>query len=305
MKFNFVNIIQPSKPSGAKDFYRIPGTTPHQLHLKEGRVHSQQWDLDGFHIVYIQSILNEKIVFEMRYLGMAEILICCFKNRIEINSFSNPIARLNPEYAHIYTQSNFQAFCMVKQLRQKSSLLLVTHPLSHLPGQSDSGSKTAQPFLMQAGMVELVEKMIHTSYAEPRPFHVDQLHALMVMARNASVTSENAEHFDDSHIHGLHAAKGWLDNNIDKEYSESMLVQKAGMNIKKLNKGFTSLFGYSPFQYLRISRLTIAHEKISTTKTNLKTIARNAHYRNYPNFSSAFKKYFGYSPGSLRNKETL
>jgi AraC-like DNA-binding protein len=268
--------------------------------LKEGWVSVQRWELDGYHIQFMQFLLEEKIVFEMRHLGEAEILVCCLKTRVEINSFSNPLERLNPEYAHLYVQTNFQAFCILKNARQKSSLLLITHTISPIPKQQSRENGPSHPFLMQAKMMEMVEKVIHTSYSDPRPFQLEQIQELMAMAGQSASSSRHYGHFDEINMAGLHAVREWLDKNIDKEYSEQLMVQRAGMNIKKLNKGFADLFGQTPYHYLRVKRLKMAHEKISDTKINLKSIARNACYRNYANFSSAFKRLFGYSPVSLR-----
>jgi AraC-like DNA-binding protein len=300
MKCSFVNIIQSDNTSGVRGFYLIPGTNPVSYRLKEGWVNVQQWDLDGYHIQFIQSLLDERIVFEMRHLGEAEILICCLKTRLEINSFSNPLVKLNPEYAHLYEQTNFQAFCILKESKQKSTLLLITHTLPHLPKQQNHENAPSPPFLMQARMMEMVEKLIHTSYAEPRPFHLEQIHDLVATVRQSVSSNRHYEHFDEINMAGLHAVREWLDKNMDKEYSEAVIVQRAGMNIKKLNKGFVDLFGQTPYHYLRVKRLKMAHEKISETNISLKSIAKNACYRNYANFSSAFKVLFGYSPASLR-----
>lgn len=300
MKCSFVNIIQSDHTRGVKGFYLIPGSNAVSYRLKEGRVNVQEWYIGGFHIQFIQSLLTEKIVFEMRHLGEAEILVSCLKTRLQINSFSNPLVKLNPEYAHLYAQTNFQAFCILKATKQKSSLLLVTHTLPRLAKEQNHDHTPSQPFLMQARMMETIEKIIHTSYVEHKPFHLEQIRDLMSMARQSASSNRPLEHFDEINMISLHAVKEWLDKNIDKKYSEAMIVQRAGMNIKKLNKGFADLFGQTPYHYLRVNRLKMAHEKISDTKINLKTIARNACYRNYANFSSAFKALFGYSPTSLR-----
>jgi AraC-like DNA-binding protein len=300
MKCSFVNIIQPDHSRGAKDFYMIPGSKSVSYRLKEGRVNIQDWDLGEYHIQFIQSLLAERIVFEMRHLGKAEILVCCLKTRLEINSFSNPLVRFNPEYAHLYAQTNFQAFCILKDTKQKSCLLLVTRTLPHLSEQQNHEQSPSQPFLMQARMMETIEKVIHTSYVEPKQFHIEQMQDLISMARQSALSNRPSEHFDEINMAALHAVREWLDKNMDKKYSEAAIVQRAGMNIKKLNKGFADLFGQTPYHYLRVKRLKSAHEKITDTKINLKSIAKNACYRNYANFSSAFKTLFGYSPASLR-----
>ena len=300
MKCSFVNIIKADKSTRAKGFYMIPGANLIFYRLKEGLVNVQEWNLDGYHIQFIQSLLEERIVFEMRHLGEAEIYICCLKTRLEINSFSNPLVKFNPEYAHLYAQRNFQAFCILKNARQKSSLLLITHKLSRLPEKHIHENTPSHPFLMQAKMMEMVEKIIHTSYVESRPFHLEQIRDLMTMARQSALSNRPSEHFDEINMAALHAVREWLDKNMEKEYSEAAIVQRAGMNIKKLNKGFADLFGQTPYHYLRVKRLKMAHEKISDTNISLKSIARNACYRNYANFSSAFKTLFGYSPVSLR-----
>lgn len=282
----------------------ISGAKPVSYHLQEGRVYLQQWNLEGYIIQYIQSQLNQKIIFEMRHLGEAEILVCSLKARLEINSFSNPLVRLNPEYAHLYVQPNFEAFCILRGTKRISSLLLITHPVSELSKQTADQNSSFHPFLMEARMIEMIERVIYTSYTGQKHFHLKQILDLMAIGRESASAFKNTVHFSDGDLTGLYAIREWLDKNTEKKYSEHTMIQQAGMNIRKLNKGFSNLFGQTPYHYLRLKRLKVAHEKIMETNTNLKTISKDACYRNYTNFSSAFKKHFGYSPVSLRIKES-
>lgn len=67
----------------------------------------------------------------------------------------------------------------------------------------------------------------------------------------------------------------------------------------KLKDGFRHFFKTSIYQFYNDQRLKRAHLLIQQTEFPLKAIALMCGFNDYPNFLKAFKKRFGYAPGSL------
>lgn len=67
----------------------------------------------------------------------------------------------------------------------------------------------------------------------------------------------------------------------------------------KLKDGFRHFFKTSIYQFYNDQRLKRAHLLIQQTAFPLKAIAHMCGFNDYPNFLKAFKKRFGYAPGSL------
>ena len=78
------------------------------------------------------------------------------------------------------------------------------------------------------------------------------------------------------------------------------LSNKYGRPGRVLNQGFNEMFGCSIYAYISQQRLAQAHEALLTTDAPMKAIAMNLGYAHVNNFINAFRKKFGYTPGSLR-----
>ncbi len=76
-----------------------------------------------------------------------------------------------------------------------------------------------------------------------------------------------------------------------------------GTNEFKIKEGFRYFFKTSIYKFYTEERLKRAHLMIQKTTIPLKNIASMNGYNDYPNFSKAFKKHFGYPPNKLNRPE--
>jgi AraC-like DNA-binding protein len=81
------------------------------------------------------------------------------------------------------------------------------------------------------------------------------------------------------------------------------LAQKFGLSARRLNVEFIREHGQSIFNFITDHRLAQAHAMLLTDPIPLKTLAARLGYSHVNHFSAAFKKKFGYSPGSIRKKD--
>lgn len=95
--------------------------------------------------------------------------------------------------------------------------------------------------------------------------------------------------------HHLLNLKGRMPTLIDlaKEFSTSA---------RRLNADFTAKYGQSIYGFVTEHRLTQAHAILMSEPIPMKTLATTLGYSHVNHFSAAFKKRFGYPPGSLRRK---
>lgn len=100
----------------------------------------------------------------------------------------------------------------------------------------------------------------------------------------------------------IKAHKLLLEDLGKKPLSLRMLSKAAAINEFKLKAGFRQLFGLSVFDCLHEERMEKARELILTTDEPLKNICVLSGYPRMTNFITAFRKRFGYTPGSLRRK---
>lgn len=96
------------------------------------------------------------------------------------------------------------------------------------------------------------------------------------------------------------AARDLLLKDLRKTHTIAQLSRAVGINTFKLKVGFREMYNTGVFECLQGTRLEQARELIVQTNMPLKEIARLCGYRRITNFITAFRKKFGYTPGSLR-----
>jgi AraC-like DNA-binding protein len=80
---------------------------------------------------------------------------------------------------------------------------------------------------------------------------------------------------------------------------EELAVQY-GRSAKLLNDEFSQVFGQPIYAFVTSHRLSQAHSALVETSIPIKQLAARLGYTHTSNFSIAFKRQFGYPPGSLR-----
>lgn len=80
----------------------------------------------------------------------------------------------------------------------------------------------------------------------------------------------------------------------------SQLAADFGLSAKQLNIEFKTEFGQSIFDYVTSNRLEQAHDALLESSIPMKVIAERLGYSHVNHFITAFKRKFGYSPGSVR-----
>jgi AraC-like DNA-binding protein len=82
----------------------------------------------------------------------------------------------------------------------------------------------------------------------------------------------------------------------------NQLAADFGLSAKQLNIEFKAEFGQSIFDYVTTSRLAQAHAALLESSMPMKALSDRLGYSHVNHFITAFKRKFGYPPGSLRRK---
>jgi AraC-like DNA-binding protein len=278
----------------------IPGAdrSVHTWALGESLV--QHWKVTDWEIHYSMIATDVPAIFEIRQDGESIILLLALNGKFKVQDFITGMHELEASDGLLLHLPNAQGYITCLPVKPFSRLLLITHKRSEEHKELDPLIEDARQFKLSTSVFELTDKILYANYSELRPFHEDQLITLMQVIKELLLQPLPQPHFTTDAITALHEVKAYIDRHLDKEYRLHQLARKAGMNARKLNLGFKNLFGVTLFVYLREQRLQDAHDRILSTRTPLKQIARSAGYRSYSNFSSAFILRFGYGPASLR-----
>ena len=80
----------------------------------------------------------------------------------------------------------------------------------------------------------------------------------------------------------------------------AQLARRFGMSVKSLNDCFAAEYGRSIQNYITECRLREAHAALVESDVPIKSLAARLGYVHVGNFNTAFRRVFGYPPGSLR-----
>jgi AraC-like DNA-binding protein len=94
----------------------------------------------------------------------------------------------------------------------------------------------------------------------------------------------------------------YIETHLDQGLSTKMLAQRLAMSESSLQRKFKSALGLSIQSYIKRRKLDIAKLHLQEGIISITEIAYNAGYRHPSNFTSAFKKAFGYPPIALINE---
>jgi AraC-like DNA-binding protein len=98
----------------------------------------------------------------------------------------------------------------------------------------------------------------------------------------------------------VHAIHDQLVASEGRLPSMEELALQYGRSAKQLNDEFSRVFGQSIYAFITGHRLKEAHAALVETNIPIKQLAARLGYAHTSNFSIAFKRQFGYPPGSLR-----
>lgn len=101
-------------------------------------------------------------------------------------------------------------------------------------------------------------------------------------------------------IECLEKARQLIEADLSQHISIADLSQKVALGTTKLKNGFAQQYGTPIYSYLRIKRMLRAVELLTDTDKTVKEIARLTGFKHKNNFTSAFKRYHGYTPRNLR-----
>ncbi|MGF1639075.1 MAG: helix-turn-helix transcriptional regulator, partial [Cyclobacteriaceae bacterium] len=122
---------------------------------------------------------------------------------------------------------------------------------------------------------------------------LEQMELSVKSARLPAISTED--------IVKIQQAKKHLLEHLEQPITLKKLARELGTNTFKLKTGFRSMYGVSVIAYLREARMQKARKLLLESQMPIYLIALEIGYTNSANFTTTFKKRFGYSPRSLRN----
>lgn len=103
----------------------------------------------------------------------------------------------------------------------------------------------------------------------------------------------------------LYAARHFVEQHMLDPLTLTQVARETGLNDFKLKKGFRELFGSTVFGYLNELRMNYARSLLLDTSCTVFEVAQTLGYSEPHNFTQAFKRYFGYLPGTIKKQRLM
>ena len=119
----------------------------------------------------------------------------------------------------------------------------------------------------------------------------------------SSLTQNNAKFFPEQEHQALQQIAAQIRQNLSRNFTIEELSSLAGMNRTKLQSGFKLIFGKTINTFTKEMKMQEAITLLnSEVYISLKEVAAMVGYKHTNHFSAAFKKYYSFSPSSLKGK---
>ena len=126
------------------------------------------------------------------------------------------------------------------------------------------------------------------------------IHQLATFTGAERETVDTGARLSRTDIDLLNDIKTYLDQHYLEVGSMQQLIRKFYINSFKLKHGFKKIFNNSVMKYVDEHKMNYARTMLQQRRINVADVADELGYKHYNNFSTAFKKRFGYSPASAR-----
>lgn len=163
------------------------------------------------------------------------------------------------------------------------------------------------PCFISPALHKIIDAILDCPYDEATShfyFDVKVREYFYLLLKECTPTKETKYRFTPFEIDRLVLAKEILLSDLTKPpLTIKQLAKQAGINEFKLKVGFPQFFKTGVFECFQHARMFKAKQLLLSTNKPIKDICTMAGYPRMTNFITAFKNYFGYTPGSLRRKK--
>lgn len=181
------------------------------------------------------------------------------------------------------------------------------HPLVAFCKRNDPFITLNTPHVIKPAIYQCIHDYLNCPYKGALgSAYKDNIILNLFIHQLASFTAIKAEPEDagtllsKADIDLLNHIKTYLDQHYLDVISLHQLTRKFGINSFKLKHGFRQLFSNSVMKYVDQHKMNYARTMLQEHLVDAPDVADELGYKHYNNFSTAFKKRFGYSPSAVQ-----
>jgi AraC family transcriptional activator of pyochelin receptor len=308
--------LQPSLPGHFRGVV-LPGSSASSWEEPSGRIILQEYGAAQFTIAYYIFQFTERSTLITREEAYPFQSLACLRSHagIHLNAAAKFQIRENQqafffdpqgERKFLFEKGTEYQFFSASFSEEFAQQFTPLFSLLQTPGVMPSGlSLLLRPSPMGVHMLDIIQNLLHCPFAGK----LQQLYfenkvreyLFLVLARSQSGPGQPTR-LSPIETKAVLETRRIILEDIEKHYTISELAKQVHLNEFKLKAGFRELFGKGMFEYLLDARMQKARSLLLETAYPIKHIASVTGYRRMTSFITAFRRHFGYTPGSLRRR---
>lgn len=166
---------------------------------------------------------------------------------------------------------------------------------------ADTSPKKWQP---SSRILSIAERLIRPTEENPLVRNLSQQTAALEIMTDALQHILPIQHKDDLASNNISKAvriKSYVDQHITEDMCMDKLADALGTSVNSLQRYFKAEYGRPLMGYIRERKLIMAHEAMERDNLTIAQAAHLAGYNSAANFSTAYKKAFGFSPSLIKS----
>ena len=179
-------------------------------------------------------------------------------------------------------------------------------PLVNFCKRKDPFVTLDTPHVIQPALYQCIHDYLNCPYTGPLgAAYKDNIilnlfiHQLVTFTGTRREVGHTTTRLSKADVDLLNDIKTYLDQHYLEVGSLQHLTRKFFINSFKLKHGFKQLFNNSVMKYVDEHKMNYARMMLQQHRADVTDVADELGYKHYNNFSTAFKKRFGYSPATM------
>lgn len=252
---------------------------------------------------------RQRFSFTTPIEGYLNILLCDSSSNCTFSIQSENY--LIPSGENILKPVNKASYLEFKSMSSENKVLLMLIPSDRLPAfhvkymadknRFQHGLLTKADTRINLSLQQILTLYEEDSYLNQLKIQSVLLEILVHQVEGLYAENESKEIIvNKDHYDKIQLVKKLIDEDLSKNHSISELAKAVGTNEQYLKKYFKQHFGKTVMNYITESKMEHAKKLILMGKYRVSDVARMTGYKHSTHFTTAFKKYFGIIPNSLR-----
>lgn len=161
------------------------------------------------------------------------------------------------------------------------------------------------PGKMSMHMKRMIYEIIHTVYpAGLEVYHLgNKVNELLLhVLQEFYMKNESILNLSQENLETVYHATNYMRENMHRHFTVSEMAKSVGISEPRLRNSFKMIFRSHIAEYLLQMRMQNAYSLLFMTNKPIKEIARIVGYQNMQNFLTAYRKFFGITPGAIRKR---